>query len=90
MRCSLLIFIFIFVKTQVQIKNFAHIVHQYYLDKTFDKTDVKEWLSEIDCELHDLTQHKIVFSYFDDWYPTRMTVYKSGKIKVETDLDEFP
>ena len=49
-----------------------------------------EWLSELGCEFVEITQHKIVFSYFDDWYPTRMTVYKSGRIKVETDLDEFP
>ena len=49
-----------------------------------------DWLGEIDSELNDLTKHKIAFSYFDDWYPTRMTVYKSGRVKVETDLDEFP
>ena len=78
------------MKNQGQIKNYTQIVHQYYLDGTFEKSDVEEWLGEIDCELHDLTKHKIVFSYFDDWYPTRMTVYKSGRVKVETDLDEFP
>ena len=83
-------YIFIHVKNQGQIKNYTQIVHQYYLDETFEKSDVEEWLGEIDCELHDLTKHKIVFGYFDDWYPTRMTVYKSGRVKVETDLDEFP
>ena len=78
------------MKNQGQIKKYTQIVHQYYLDGTFEKSDVEEWLGEIDCELHDLTKHKIAFSYFDDWYPTRMTVYKSGRVKVETDLDEFP
>jgi hypothetical protein len=78
------------VKTQAEIKTFTQIVHQYYLESTFDKADVMEWLSELGCEFVEITQHKIVFSYFDDWYPTRMTVYKSGRIKVETDLDEFP
>ena len=82
--------IFIHVKAQAKIKDYAQIVHQYYLEGTFTKEDVQEWLGELDCELHDLTKYKIVFSYFDDWYPTRMTVYKSGRIKVETDLDEFP
>lgn len=78
------------MRTQAEIKNFAQIVHQYYLEGTFEKSDVEEWLSELDCGLHDLTQHKVVFSYFDDWYPTRMTVYKSGRVKIETDLNEFP
>jgi hypothetical protein len=78
------------VKTQAEIKTFTQIVHQYYLESTFDKADVMEWLSELGCEFVEITQHKIVFSYFDDWYPTRMTVYKSGRIKVETDLDECP
>lgn len=84
------LYIFIRVKTQAEIKTFTQIVHQYYLESTFDKADVMEWLSELGCEFVEITQHKIVFSYFDDWYPTRMTVYKSGRIKVETDLDEFP
>jgi hypothetical protein len=78
------------VKTQGKIKDFAQIVHHYYLEGTFERDDVVDWLGEIDSELHDLTKHKIVFSYFDDWYPTRMTIYKSGRVKVETDLDEFP
>ena len=78
------------MKTQAEIKTFAQIVHQYYLDETFDKTDVKEWLGELDCELVEITKNKVTFSYFDDWYPTRMTVYKSGRTKIETDLDEFP
>ena len=84
------LYIFIRVKTQAEIKTFTQIVHQYYLESTFDKADVMEWLSELGCEFVEITQHKIVFSYFDDWYPTRMTVYKSGRIKVETDLDECP
>jgi hypothetical protein len=78
------------VKTQVEIKTFTQIVHQYYLDKTFDKSDVEEWLNELNCEFVEITKYKVVFSYFDDWYPTRMTVYKSGRTKIETDLDEFP
>ena len=78
------------MKTQAEIKVFAQIVHQYYLDGTFDKADVEEWLNEFNCIFAEITQHKVVFSYFDDWYPTRMTVYKSGRVKIETDLDEFP
>lgn len=78
------------MRTQAEIKTFAQIVHQYYLEGTFDKADVEEWLGELKCELAEVTDKKIVFGFFDDWYPTRMTVYKSGRIKVETDLDEFP
>jgi len=78
------------VRTQEEIKIYTQIVHLYFTEGVFDKDEVQEWLGELDCELHELTKNKISFSYFDDWYPTRMTVYKSGRIKVENDLDEFP
>jgi hypothetical protein len=82
--------IFIHVRTQGEIKDYTQIVHLYYVEGIFTKDEVQEWLGELDCELHEITKSKIAFSYFDDWYPTRMTVYKSGRVKVETDLDEFP
>lgn len=78
------------MRTQEEIKIYTQIVHLYFTEGVFDKDEVQEWLGELDCELHELTKNKISFSYFDDWYPTRMTVYKSGRIKVENDLDEFP
>ena len=78
------------MKTQEEIRNYTQIVHLYYVEGVFTKDDVQEWLGELDYELCEITKNKIVFSYFDDWYPTRMTVYKSGRVKVETDLDEFP
>lgn len=78
------------MRSQNDIKEYAKIVHHYFLENTFTKGDVQEWMGEINCELTEITDRKIVFSFFDDWYPTRMTVYKSGRIKVETDLDEFP
>jgi hypothetical protein len=78
------------VRTQGEIKDYTQIVHLYYVEGIFTKDEVQEWLGELDCELHEITKSKIAFSYFDDWYPTRMTVYKSGRVKVETDLDEFP
>ena len=78
------------MRTQEEIKDYTQIVHLYFTEGVFDKDEVQEWLGELDCELHEITKNKISFSYFDDWYPTRMTVYKSGRIKVETDLDEFP
>ena len=82
--------IFIHVKTHEELKNYAQIVHLYFADKTFNKDEVVEWMGEVGCELNDLTKTKITFTFFDDWYPTRMTVYKSGRLKVETDLDELP
>lgn len=78
------------MKTQEEIKDYTQIVHLYFTEGLFNKGEVQEWLGELECELHEITKSKIVFSYFDDWYPTRMTVYKSGRVKVETDLDEFP
>jgi len=82
--------IFIHVKAQEKIKNFTQIVHLYYADRTFSIDEVEDWLGEIDCTLNEINDKKIVFTYFDAWYPTRMTVYKSGRVRVETDLDELP
>ena len=78
------------MKTQEEIKIYTQIVHLYFTEGVFDKDEVQDWLGELDCELHEITKNKISFSYFDDWYPTRITVFKSGRIKVETDLDELP
>ena len=47
-------------------------------------------MGEVGCELNVISDSKIVFTFFDDWYPTRITVFKSGRIKVETDLEELP
>ena len=82
--------IFIDVKTHTELKDFAQIVHLYYIEGVFDKTDVEIWLGEIGSELKQLTKKKIVFSFFDTYFPTRMTIYQSGKIRVENDLDSFP
>jgi len=82
--------IFIRVKAQQKIKDYTQIIHLYYSDGTFSIDEVEDWLGEIDCALNEINDKKIVFTYFDSWYPTRMTVYKSGRVKVETDLDELP
>jgi hypothetical protein len=82
--------IFIHVKTHEELHNYAQIVHLYFSDKTFTKKEAEEWMGEVGCELNVISDSKIVFTFFDDWYPTRITVFKSGRIKVETDLDELP
>ena len=43
----------------------------------------------MDCTLNEIEDNKIVFTYFDEYYPTRMTVYKSGNVTVETDLEDL-
>ena len=76
------------VKTHTELKDFAKIIHLYYIDGIFDKTDVETWLGEVGSELNKITKKKIVFSFFDTYFPTRMTIYDSGKVRVENDLDE--
>mgnify|MGYP003627229743 CR=1 FL=1 len=82
--------IFINVNTHTELKDFAQIVHLYFIDGVFDKTDVETWMGEVGGELVQITKKKIVFSFFDTYFPTRMTVYQSGKVRVENDLDSFP
>lgn len=35
-----------------------------------------------------LLKGRISFTYTDDWYSTTMTIYKNGKVDVETGLDD--
>lgn len=81
--------IFIDVKTQHDIQEFAKIVHLYYIDGIFDKKDVETWLGEIECDLDKVTKTKISFNFFDTYFPTHMTIYQNGRCVVETDLDSL-
>lgn len=78
------------MNTHTELKDFAQIVHLYFIDGVFDKNDAETWIGEVGGELVQITKQKIVFSFFDTYFPTRMTVYQSGKIRVENDLDSFP
>lgn len=86
---KLILNIFIHVKTHEEIHNYAQIVHLYYSDNTFGEKEAEEWLGEIGCDLNMISDNKIVFTFFDDWYPTRITIFKSGKVHIENDLDDI-
>ncbi len=81
--------IFINVKSQHDIQEFAKIVHLYFIEGIFSRTEAEAWMGEIKCELVKITKHKLIFNFFDEYYPTRMTIYQSGRIVVETDLDSL-
>lgn len=77
------------MKEQTQIKDFSQIVHLYWSEGILSKDEVISWMGEIDCELDELTDSKIVFGYFDSLDMVKMTVYNSGRVEVETDLDSI-
>ncbi len=77
------------MRTQKQIKNYSQIVHLYYSEGILSLDEVEEWMGEMNCTLNEIRDNKIVFTYMDKWYPTRMTVFKSGNVTVETDLEDL-
>tara|TARA_R100000479_G_scaffold54764_1_gene25986 strand:+ start:608 stop:841 length:234 start_codon:yes stop_codon:yes gene_type:complete len=77
------------VRTQKQIKNYSQIVHLYYSEGILSLDEAEEWMGEMNCTLNEIRDNKIVFTYMDEWYPTRMTVFKSGNVTVETDLEDL-
>jgi hypothetical protein len=77
------------VRTQKQIKNYSQIVHLYYSGGILSLDEAEEWMGEMNCTLNEIRDNKIVFTYMDEWYPTRMTVFKSGNVTVETDLEDL-
>ena len=74
------------MKTQQQIKEYATIIHLYYLEGTLSKQEVYDWMDEYDLYVVKLLKGRIEFTYLDDWYRTKMTIWKNGKIEVETDI----
>lgn len=74
------------MKTQQQIKEYATIIHLYYLEGTLSKQEVYDWMDEYDLDVVKLLKGRIEFTYLDDWYRTKMTIWKNGKIEVETDI----
>ncbi len=77
------------MRTQKQIKNYSQIVHLYYSEGILSLDEAEEWMGEMNCTLNEIRDNKIVFTYMDEWYPTRMTVFKSGNVTVETDLEDL-
>ena len=76
------------MRDQNEIVDFAQIVFALFADKTLDWWESKCFLEEFDLELVDLDSSELVFYYHETWYPTKITLYSSGKVKVETDIDE--
>ena len=74
------------MKTQQQIKEYATIVHLYYLEETLSKKEVLEWMGEYGLDVVKLLKGRIEFTYFDDWYITKMTIWKNGKVDIETEI----
>ena len=42
----------------------------------------------MDLEMVDLDHSEFIFLYYENWYPTKITLYSSGKVKVESNIDE--
>ena len=74
------------MKTQQQIKEYATIIHLYYLEGTLSKQEVYDWMDEYDLDVVKLLKGRIEFTYLDDWYRTKMIVWKNGKVEVQTDI----
>ena len=74
------------MKTQQQIKEYSQIAHLYYAEGVFSKEEVHSWMEEGGFEVVKLLKGRIEFTYTDDWYQTKMIVWKNGKVEVETNI----
>lgn len=80
--------IFIRVRDQNEIVEFGRLVHAFFADETLDWWETKCYLEDFDLTLVDIDSSELCLSYQETWYPTKITIYSSGEVKVETDLDE--
>lgn len=74
------------MKTQQQIKEYATIAHLYYAEGTFSKQEVHDWMDEYGLDVVKLLKGRIEFTYSDDWYLTKIIIWKNGKVEVETGI----
>ena len=74
------------MKTQQQIKEYTTIAHLYYAEGTFSKQEVHDWMDEYGLDVVKLLKGRIEFTYSDDWYLTKMIIWKNGKVEVETGI----
>tara|TARA_R110000796_G_scaffold139691_2_gene255802 strand:+ start:698 stop:925 length:228 start_codon:yes stop_codon:yes gene_type:complete len=75
------------VKKQNKIKEYATIVHLYYVEGTLTKEEVYNWMSEFELDVVKLLKNRIEFTYLDFHQITKMTVWKSGKVEVQTTIE---
>ena len=76
------------VRDPYEIQSYAQIVHLYFIDQILDKKESQVWMNDFGLDLEKVDKYKIVFYYYDDFYPTKMTLYKSGRIIVENEGNE--
>ena len=74
------------MKSQQQIKEFATIAHLYFVDGTLTKEEVCDWMEDFGLNVVKLLKGRIEFTYSDDWYLTKMVIWKNGKVDVETGI----
>jgi|TARA_B100001094_G_C18164576_1_gene791287 hypothetical protein len=74
------------VKPQQQIKEYAQIAHLYFTEGTFSEEEVNDWMYEYGLTVVKLLKGRIEFTYYEDWYETKMTIWKDGKAEVETNI----
>ncbi len=43
-------------------------------------------MGEYGLDVVKLLKGRIEFTYFDDWYMTKMTIWKNGKVDIETEI----
>lgn len=80
--------IFIRVIDIKEIIDFTRIAFALFSDGTIDWWESKCYLEDMGLELIDLDSVEMVFCYYENWYPTKITLYSSGDFKVETNIDE--
>lgn len=64
---------------------YAKVVRLLYSEKTISLEESKGWLDELDCELSYLSKNKIMFSFFDGFCDTQITI-KDDIIYIDSSL----
>ena len=77
------------MKSDAHISSYAQIVHTLFVEGTLDSAEVYDWMSDMDLSVLECNSNKISFTFTEDIFITKMTIFSSGKIFVDSGLDDI-
>ena len=77
------------VNSDEHISSYAQIVHALYVECTLNLKEVEDWMDEFGCEVLECNKDKISFLFKEGPFVSKMTIFSSGRIFIDSGLDDI-
>jgi hypothetical protein len=71
------------------ISSYAQIVHTLFAEGTLDKDEVYRWMDDFELSVLECNKNKISFLFTEGYIQSKMTIFSSGKIFVDSGYDDI-